>query len=47
MGLDVSGASVPYIAGWDGSQMSDLREFAQLVDETARRIEQALIEGPP
>ncbi|MGO9490371.1 MAG: ArdC-like ssDNA-binding domain-containing protein, partial [Solirubrobacteraceae bacterium] len=43
VGLDVSGSSVPYIAGW-GEQggLDALRTYAATIDTLARRIEQAL-----
>ncbi len=43
IGLDVSGSSVPYVAGWgqDGA-LEAIRTFAQRIDEIARRIEAAL-----
>jgi hypothetical protein len=42
-GLDVSGESVPYIAGWgeDGA-LGVIREYAATIDTVARRIEDAL-----
>jgi hypothetical protein len=42
-GLDVSGESIPYIAGWgeDGA-LDAIREYAQTIDAIARRIEDAL-----
>jgi hypothetical protein len=40
-GLDVSGETVPYIAGWGGEGALDaIRAFAQTVDEVARKLEQ-------
>jgi hypothetical protein len=43
VGLDVSGESIPYIAGWgeDGA-LDAIREYAQTIDTIARRIEDAL-----
>lgn len=43
VGLDVSGDSVPYVAGWgeDGA-LDALREYAGTIDAIARRIESAL-----
>jgi hypothetical protein len=43
VGLDVGGESVPYIAGWgeDGA-LDAIREYAQMIDTIARRIEDAL-----
>jgi hypothetical protein len=45
IGLDTSGSSVPYVAGWgeDGA-LDAIRSYAQTIDEIARRIEDAL--GP-
>jgi hypothetical protein len=45
-GLDVGGESIPYIAGWgeDGA-LDAIREYAQTIDEIARRIENALRDG--
>ena len=46
VGLDVSGETIPYVAGWgeDGA-LEAVSEFAQLIDGLARRIAHA-IEGP-
>jgi hypothetical protein len=43
IGLDTSGSSVPYVAGWgeDGA-LEAIRSYAQTIDEIARRIEDAL-----
>ena len=43
VGLDVSGESIPYVAGWgeDGA-LDAIREYAQTIDTIARRIEDAL-----
>jgi hypothetical protein len=46
VGLDVSGETIPYVAGWGESGALDaVTEFAQLIDGFARRIAQT-IEGP-
>ena len=47
VGLDVSGESIPYIAGWgeDGA-LDAIREYAQTIDTVARRIEAALDPKP-
>jgi hypothetical protein len=47
VGLDVSGESIPYIAGWgeDGA-LDAIRNYAQTIDTIARRIEQALDASP-
>jgi hypothetical protein len=44
-GLDVSGDSVPYVAGWgeDGA-LDAIREYAETIDAIARRIETAIRE---
>ncbi len=43
LGLDVSGETVPYVAGWgeDGA-LEAVTEFAQLIDALARRVDAAL-----
>ena len=43
VGLDTSGSSVPYVAGWgeDGA-LDAIRACAQTIDEIARRIEDSL-----
>jgi antirestriction protein ArdC len=43
LGLDVSGETVPYIAGWGEREPEALREYASKVDELATVIETALI----
>ncbi len=42
-GLDVSGESIPYVAGWgeDGA-LAAIREYAETIDGIARRIEGAI-----
>jgi N-terminal domain of anti-restriction factor ArdC len=47
VGLDVSGESIPYIAGWgeDGA-LDAIRKYAATIDTIARRIEQALDASP-
>jgi hypothetical protein len=46
-GLDVGGESILHIAGWgeDGA-LDAIREYAQTIDDIARRIENALNDGP-
>lgn len=39
IGLDTTGESIPYVAGWDNDDLDTLERFAHLVDATARRIE--------
>lgn len=47
VGLDVSGESVPYIAGWGESGALDaVTAFASTIDELARRVEIALAGVP-
>jgi N-terminal domain of anti-restriction factor ArdC len=48
IGLDTSGSTVPYIAGWgeDGA-LEAIRCYAQRIDEIARRIENAVCPAPP
>lgn len=47
IGLDTSGASVPYVAGWNSDDLTSLHDFAHAIDETARRIEHALTNPQP
>ena len=43
VGLDVSGESIPYVAGWgETGALEAVIEFAGTIDELARRIETAL-----
>ncbi|HEX4188592.1 MAG TPA: ArdC family protein [Solirubrobacteraceae bacterium] len=43
MGLDTSGSSVPYVAGWGESGALDaIRTYAETIDRIARRIEDGL-----
>ena len=46
-GLDVSGESIPYVAGWgeDGA-LDAIRAYADTVDTVARRIEDAIAARP-
>jgi hypothetical protein len=47
VGLDVSGESVPYIAGWgEDGELEAVTIFATTIDELARRVENALTEEP-
>lgn len=44
VGLDTSGSSVPYIAGWgERGELDAIRGFAETIDALARRIEDALV----
>jgi hypothetical protein len=47
-GLDVGGESIPYVAGWgeDGA-LDAIREYAQTIDQIARRLEDAIGAGAP
>jgi hypothetical protein len=43
LGLDVSGETVPYVAGWgENGALDAVTQFAQLIDDLARRVEAAL-----
>lgn len=42
LGLDISGESVPYVAGWCDGNPDALKAHAATVDELAKRIETAL-----
>jgi len=43
VGLDTSGSSVPYIAGWgEDAGLDAIRRFAATIDSTARQIEAAM-----
>ena len=43
VGLDTSGSSVPYVAGWgEGDDLDAIRTYAATIDRIARRIEGAL-----
>ncbi len=43
IGLDTSGESIPFIAGWDQDDLDTLEAFAHLVDATARKIEAVVL----
>lgn len=46
-GLDVSGESVPYVAGWgETGGLEAVTAFASTIDELARRVETALAAEP-
>jgi hypothetical protein len=46
VGLDVSGSSVPYVAGWGArGDLEAIRTYAETIDGLARRIEDALMSG--
>ncbi len=47
-GLDISGESIPYIAGWgeDGA-LDAIRTYAQTIDDIARRIENTITPAAP
>ena len=43
VGLDISGETVPYVAGWgENGALDAVTEFAQLIDTLARRVEAAI-----
>ena len=43
VGLDTSGETVPYVAGWgETGALEAVTEFAQLIDSLARRVEAAI-----
>ncbi len=45
VGLDTSGSSVPYVAGWgEDGELDSIRTYAETIDKLARRIEDAIRE---
>ncbi len=43
VGLDTSGSSVPYVAGWgESGELDAIRGYAETIDQIARRIEDSL-----
>jgi hypothetical protein len=43
VGLDTSGSSVPYVAGWgESGELAAIRSYAETIDQIARRIEDSL-----
>ncbi len=43
VGLDTSGSSVPYVAGWgESGDLAAIRGYAETIDKLARRIEESL-----
>jgi antirestriction protein ArdC len=43
LGLDSSGSSVPYVAGWaEGVEGDPIEAYAELIDRLARRVEEVL-----
>jgi hypothetical protein len=43
-GLDVSGETVPYVAGWgESGGLDGIRAYAKTIDEVARELEQAIL----
>jgi hypothetical protein len=47
VGLDVSGSSVAYVAGWgEGGELAAIRAYAETIDEIARRIEDSITVQP-
>jgi hypothetical protein len=50
VGLDTSGSTVPYVAGWgESGELDAIRVYAETIDKLARRIEDAisLDDSPP
>jgi hypothetical protein len=48
VGLDVAGESVPYMAGWgEDRALEAVTQFAETIDEFARRVEAALTGEQP
>lgn len=48
LGLDTSGAAVPYLASWcEQAELETIERTAGLIDRLARRIEQALLHPAP
>lgn len=46
IGLDTSGSTVPYVAGWGGDgAVAAIEKFAVTVDEVARKIEKAVTDA--
>jgi hypothetical protein len=43
IGLDTTGESVPYVAGWDDDDLDSLEAFAHVVDSCARTIEDVVL----
>lgn len=43
IGLDTSGESIPYVAGWDDDDLESLEAFAHVVDDCARKIEAVVL----
>jgi antirestriction protein ArdC len=47
VGLDTSGSSVPYVAGWgETGELNAIRGYAETIDKIARRIEESLRPDP-
>jgi len=45
IGLDTSGSTVPYIAGWgENGELDAIRNYAETIDKLARRVENAIRE---
>jgi antirestriction protein ArdC len=43
LGLDSSGSSVPYVAGWaEGAEGDPIEAYAELIDRLARRVEEVV-----
>jgi hypothetical protein len=47
VGLDTSGSSVPYVAGWgETGELDAIRGYAETIDKIARHIEGSLHPDP-
>jgi hypothetical protein len=47
VGLDVSGSSVPYVAGWgETGELDAIRAYAETIDTIGRRIEDSITAQP-
>lgn len=48
VGLDTSGSTVPYVAGWgESGELDAIRGYAETIDKIGRRIEDSLRSGEP
>jgi hypothetical protein len=48
VGLDTSGSSVPYVAGWgESGELNAIRGYAETIDQIARRIEDSVRQREP
>lgn len=45
VGLDTSGETIPYVAGWgETGELDAIQQDAQTIDEVARRLEAVLLD---